>query len=35
VESSRGRLTAIPLEPLLEILEKYKVLNWDKTLAPQ
>jgi D-aminopeptidase len=35
VESSRGRLTAIPLEPLLEVLEKYKVLNWDKTLTPQ
>jgi len=35
VESSRGRLTEIPIEPLLEILEKYRVLNWDKTLPPQ
>jgi D-aminopeptidase len=34
VESSRGRLAAIPIEPLLEILEKYQVLDWDKTLAP-
>jgi len=35
VESSRGRLTAIPLDPLLEVLKKYNVLNWDKTLTPQ
>ena len=34
VESSRGRLTAIPIEPLREILQKYNVLNWDKTLPP-
>jgi len=34
IESSRGRLTAIPIEPLKEILEKYRVLNWDKTLPP-
>ncbi len=35
VESTRGRLAAIPIEPLREILEKYKVLNWDKSLPPQ
>lgn len=34
VESSRGRLTAIPIEPVVEILEKYRVLNWDETLPP-
>jgi D-aminopeptidase len=34
VESSRGRLTAIPIEPLKQILEKYRVLNWDKNLPP-
>ncbi|NIV16879.1 MAG: S58 family peptidase [Woeseiaceae bacterium] len=27
VESSRGRLTALPLAPVLEILAKYRVLN--------
>jgi D-aminopeptidase len=35
VESSRGILRAIPIEPVVAILEKYKVLNWDKTLPPQ
>jgi D-aminopeptidase len=34
VDSSRGRLEAIPLEETLEILEKYKVLHWDETLPP-
>ncbi len=34
VESARGRLTALPLEPLKTILEKYQVLNWDRNLAP-
>jgi len=35
VESSRGRLTAIPVEPVKEILQKYRVLDWDKNLPPQ
>jgi D-aminopeptidase len=35
VESSRGTLSAIPIEPLREILEKYKVLDWDNSLPPQ
>ncbi len=34
VTSSRGTLEAIPLEPLLEILEKYRVLGWDESLPP-
>jgi len=34
VESSRGRLLEIPIEPVREILEKYNVVNWDETLAP-
>jgi D-aminopeptidase len=34
VSSSRGTLEAIPLEPLLEVLEKYGVLGWDETLPP-
>ena len=34
VESSRGISHAIPIEPVVEILEKYRVLNWDKTLPP-
>lgn len=34
VESARGRLSAIPVGPVREILRKYKVLNWDKTLPP-
>lgn len=34
VESSRGRLAAIPIEPLHEILEKYRVLGWDEVLPP-
>lgn len=34
VESSRGRLEAIPIGPLVEILEKYRVLNWDESLPP-
>ncbi len=35
VESSRGRLTAIPIEPVREILDKYRVVGWDKSLPPQ
>ena len=34
VESSRGRLEAIPLEETLKILEEYKALKWDETLPP-
>ena len=35
VESSRGRLTAIPIEPVREILDKYRVVGWDKSLPPR
>ncbi|MEO1078232.1 MAG: P1 family peptidase [Pseudomonadota bacterium] len=35
VESSRGVREAIPLEQLLSILEKHKVLRWDRSLAPR
>ena len=35
VESSRGRLEAIPLEETLKILKKYNALDWDKTLPPR
>lgn len=35
VESSRGRLEAIPVARVKEILEKYKVLDWDRTLPPE
>lgn len=34
VESSRGRLEAIPLEETLKILQKYNALDWDETLPP-
>ena len=34
VESSRGRLTAIPVDAIKEILRKYQVLDWDGTLPP-
>lgn len=35
VESSRGKLDAIPLDEVKRILAKYNVLNWDKSLSPQ
>ncbi|MGH8168848.1 MAG: P1 family peptidase [Woeseiaceae bacterium] len=35
VESSRGRMEAIPLDDVKRILEKYGALEWDKTLSPQ
>ena len=35
VESSRGVLHAILIDDVRRILEKYKVLNWDRTLSPQ
>ena len=34
VESSRGKLTALPLDETIKILEKYNALNWDKSLPP-
>ena len=34
VTSSRGELRAIPIKPVVKILKKYKVLDWDKSLAP-
>jgi D-aminopeptidase len=35
VESSRGRMEAIPLDEVKRILREYKVLNWDETLSPR
>ena len=32
VKSTRGQLTALPIEPLKAILEKYGALNWDEKL---
>mgnify|MGYP001814689362 FL=1 len=34
VDSSRGRLEAIPLEETLTILKEYNALDWDETLPP-
>lgn len=34
VSSSRGTLEAIPLEPVLEVLEKYQTVHWDESLPP-
>ena len=34
VTSSRGTLEAIPIEELKRILEKHRVLGWDKTQRP-
>lgn len=34
VESSRGTLTAIPVEPVVTILRKYNALHWNETLPP-
>ena len=34
VESSRGTLAAIPLEAVVEVLEKYNALHWDESLPP-
>jgi D-aminopeptidase len=34
VESSRGTLRALPVDALIEILEKYNALHWDKSLPP-
>jgi D-aminopeptidase len=34
VQSSRGTLEAIPIDEVRRILEKYRALNWDRTLPP-
>jgi len=34
VESSRGRLAAIPIDAVRKILEKYRVVDWDESLPP-
>jgi D-aminopeptidase len=34
VESSRGKLSALPLDEAIRILEKYNVLHWDESLSP-
>jgi len=34
VESSRGRLDAIPIPAVIDILRKYNALDWDRTLPP-
>ena len=34
VSSSRGTLEAIPIDELVRILEKHKVLGWDKSQRP-
>lgn len=34
VESSRGKLTAIPIERVVAILEKYNALHWNESLPP-
>ncbi|MFT7471749.1 MAG: D-aminopeptidase [Kiritimatiellia bacterium] len=33
ISSSRGELRAIPLEDLMNVLEKYQSLNWDQTIG--
>jgi D-aminopeptidase len=35
IKSSRGTRHAKPIIAVREILEKYNVLNWDKTLSPR
>ena len=35
VKSARGELTAISIEAVREILEKYQVLHWDEQLPPR
>ena len=32
VSSSRGELRAIPIDDLLQVLEKHRVLNWDQSV---
>jgi D-aminopeptidase len=33
VKSDRGSLEAVPLDQVMEILEKYQALNWDQTIS--
>ena len=33
VTSARGSLEAVPLDQVMEILEKYQALNWDQTIS--
>ena len=33
VSSSRGKLTAIPIDDLMTILKKYRALNWDELVG--
>jgi D-aminopeptidase len=35
VEGARGVVEALPLDRTLEILRRYGVLNWDRTLGPR
>ncbi len=34
VESTRGRLDAIPIDDVVRVLRKYRALHWDETLPP-
>lgn len=34
IEGRGNRIEALPLKPTMEILKKYKVLNWDESLPP-
>ena len=34
VESSRGMSEAIPIDEVIDILDKYNVTNWDETISP-
>ncbi|MFT5935151.1 MAG: D-aminopeptidase, partial [Pseudohongiellaceae bacterium] len=33
ITSERGSLEAVPLDQVMEILEKYRALNWDQTIS--
>jgi len=34
IEGRGNKLEALPVDKTVEILKKYQVLNWDKTLPP-
>jgi D-aminopeptidase len=34
VSSSRGTLEAVPIDQLMDILSRHRVLNWDKIQSP-
>ena len=34
VSSSRGTLTAIPVDEVRQVLEKYNALGWDESISP-